>query len=182
MSLSRWANGCAEDLLAPLRNRWAHVQAVAEQASRIAPAVLPADEREPLIAAAWLHDIGYAPALVATGLHPLDGARHLEALGVDRRLCCLVAHHSGAAFEAEERGLQGEFAAFDQEDGPVMDALIYADMTTGPTGSPVAFAERIAGILDRYPPEHPVHRAIRRSRPVLAAAVERTARQLAGAV
>jgi hypothetical protein len=79
------------------------VQAAAAQAGRIAPAVLPAEERETLIAAAWLHDIGYAPALAKTGFHPLDGARHLEALGVDRRLCCLVAHHSGATFEAEER-------------------------------------------------------------------------------
>lgn len=75
--------------MGPLGDRWAHVQAVAEQASRIAPAVLPPAERETLIVAAWLHDIGYAPALASTGLHPLDGARHLEALGVDRRLCCL---------------------------------------------------------------------------------------------
>src|SRR6266496_2681076 len=138
-SLVQWASSHAEGLLGPLGARWAHVQAVAEQASRIAPAVLPADEREILVAAAWLHDIGYAPALATTGLHPLDGARHLEALGVDRRLCCLVAHHSGATFEA-----------------------------------------RIAEILERYPAGHPVHRAISRSRPALAAAVERTARQLAG--
>ncbi len=179
MSLSRWARDHAASLLEPLGNRWAHVQAVAEQAGRVAP-VLPTDEREPLIAAAWLHDIGYAPALVATGLHPLDGARHLEALGVDHRLCCLVAHHSGARFEAEERGYAAELAAFEQEDSPVMDALIYADMTTGPAGQRLAFGARIAEILERYPPDHPVHRAISRSRPALAATVERTARQLAG--
>jgi HD superfamily phosphodiesterase len=113
----------AEGLLEPLATRWAHIQAVAEQASRIAPAVLPADERETLIVVAWLHDIGYAPALATTGLHPLDGARHLETLGVDRRLCCLVAHHSGATFEAEERGHAAELAAFEQEHSPVMDAL-----------------------------------------------------------
>jgi hypothetical protein len=92
-----------------------------------------------LIAAGWLHDIGYAPALATTGASSLDGARHLEALGADRRLCCLVAHHSGATFEAEERGFTTELAAFEQEDSPVMDALIYADMTTGPTGQRVAF-------------------------------------------
>jgi len=179
-SLVQWASSHAEGLLGLLGNRWAHVQAVAEQASRIAPAVLPADEREILVAAAWLHDIGYAPALATTGLHPLDGARHLEALGVDRRLCCLVAHHSGAAFEAEERGYSAELAAFEQEDSPVMDALIYADMTTGPAGQLVAFEARITEILERYPPGHPVHRAISRSRPTLAAAVKRSARQLAG--
>jgi hypothetical protein len=79
-SLVQWASSHAEGLLGPLGDRWAHVQAVAEQASRIATAVLPADERETLVAAVWLHDIGYAPALATTGLHTLDGARHLEAL------------------------------------------------------------------------------------------------------
>jgi hypothetical protein len=143
--------------------------------------VLPDDERDLLVAAAWLHDIGYAPALVATGLHPLDGARHLEALGVDRRLCCLVANHSGAMFEAEERGHSAELAAFEREDSPVTDALIYADMTTGPAGQPLTFAARIGEILQRYPAGHPVHRAISRSCPTLAAAVDRTARQLASA-
>jgi hypothetical protein len=157
-----------------------HVQAVAEQARRIA-GVLPEGEQDTLIAAAWLHDIGYAPELATTGFHPLDGARHLETLGVDRRLCCLVAHHSGAWFEAEERGFTTALAAFEQEHGPVMDALIYADMTTGPGGEPLDFEARIAEILGRYPPDHPVHRAISRSRLMLAAAVERTARQLADA-
>jgi hypothetical protein len=102
------------------------------------------------VAAAWLHDIGYAPALATTGLHPLDGARHLEALGVDRRLCCLVAHHSGATFEAEERGYAAELAAFEQEHSPVMDALVYSDMTTGPAGERLAFEARIAEILEGY--------------------------------
>ncbi len=31
-----------------------------------------------LVAAAYLHDIGYAPELAITGFHPLDGARHLR--------------------------------------------------------------------------------------------------------
>jgi hypothetical protein len=46
----------------------------------------------------------------------------------------LVAHHSGATFEAEERGYAAELGAFEQEHSPVMDALIYSDMTTGPAG------------------------------------------------
>jgi hypothetical protein len=178
-TLAQWASSHAEDLLAPLGDRWAHVQAVAERAGRVA-IVLPAGEQDMLVAAAWLHDIGYAPALASTGFHPLDGARHLESIGVDHRLCCLVAHHSGAWFEAAERGFTAELAAFGLERGLVMDALVYADMTTGPAGEPLDFDARIAEILGRYPPEHPVHRAICHSRPVLAAAVDRTARQLAG--
>jgi hypothetical protein len=57
-------------------------------------------------AAAWLHDIGYAPSLAATGLHQLDGARYLrDAQHADALLCRLVAHHSCAIIEAGERGL-----------------------------------------------------------------------------
>jgi HD superfamily phosphodiesterase len=90
--------------LAPLGDRWAHVQGVVRQAERVA-AILPAEEREVLVAAAYLHDLGYAPALIETGFHGLDGARHLRALGHER-LAGLVAYHSGARGEAEPRGPQ----------------------------------------------------------------------------
>ena len=56
--------------------RWAHVQGVAARARGLAP-VLGADA-DLLEAAAWLHDIGYAPDLAATGLHQLDGGRYLR--------------------------------------------------------------------------------------------------------
>jgi hypothetical protein len=140
--------------------------------------VLDPEDRPYLIAAAWLHDIGYAPSLAVTGFHPLDGGRYLRQLG-EERLALLVAHHSGACFEAEERGLREELAEFGPVDGPVMDALIYADMTTGPAGQRYTFEERIAEILSRYQPEDPVHRAISRSHFMLGEAVERTRRRLA---
>jgi HD superfamily phosphodiesterase len=31
-------------------------------------------------AAAWLHDIGYAPDLAVTGQHTLDATRHLRSI------------------------------------------------------------------------------------------------------
>jgi hypothetical protein len=40
-------------------------------------AVLPAEERDALLAAAYLHDLGYVPSVAETGLHPLAGVRHL---------------------------------------------------------------------------------------------------------
>jgi HD superfamily phosphohydrolase YqeK len=77
----------------PLPRRWVHVQGVAARARGLAP-VLDADA-DLLEAAAWLHDIGYAPSLATTGLHQLDGARHLrDAQHADAMLCRLVAHHS----------------------------------------------------------------------------------------
>src|SRR5438128_6751723 len=58
--------------------RWPHVQAVAARAARIAPAF--GSHADVLVAAGWLHDIGYAPELAATGFHPLDGGRFVSGL------------------------------------------------------------------------------------------------------
>ena len=104
-TLASWAEHLARELLQePLPRRWAHVQGVAARARSLAP-VLGADA-ELLEAAAWLHDIGYAPGLAVTGLHQLDGARYLrDAQHADAMLCRLVAHHSCAIVEAGERGL-----------------------------------------------------------------------------
>ena len=61
---------------------------MAARARSLAP-VLGADA-ELLEAAAWLHDIGYAPGLAVAGLHALDGARYLrDAQHADAMLCRL---------------------------------------------------------------------------------------------
>jgi hypothetical protein len=177
--LPSWAEQQAAAFLAGLGDRWSHVQGVAAQAHR-ASAALPPEDRPYLIAAAWLHDVGYAPRLNRLGFHPLDGARYVRQQGQER-LASLVAYHSGARFEAEERGLVEELAEFAPEDGPLLDALAYADMTTGPAGQPVDLEERLAEILERYPTDDPVHRAVRRSHRVLREAVERTRERLAAA-
>lgn len=132
------------------------------------------------MAAAWLHDIGYAPELRQTGFHPLDGARHLESLGAPRRLVCLVAHHSGAVYEAEQRGLVQELDVYEREDSPLLDALIFADMTTGPAGQRFDFDRRIDEILVRYEPGSEVHTAISKARPYLGGAVSRTLARIDG--
>ncbi|WP_156724721.1 HD domain-containing protein [Streptomyces apocyni] len=167
----------AESLLPPLGYRWLHTQAVAERAREAADAV-PGDERELLVAAAWLHDVGYAPELRETGFHPLDGARFLESRGASARLVRLVAHHSGATYEADQRGLAAELAVYEREDSPLLDALIYADMTTGPAGQRFNFDQRIDEILDRYESGSEVHTAISKARPYLEAAVTRTRTRL----
>jgi HD superfamily phosphodiesterase len=107
---------------------------VAGKAADVGAAV-PVQDREIVVMAAWLHDVGYAPALVSSGLHALDGARWLRAQGWDDRLASLVANHSCALYEARERGLADQLAAeFPAEQSPTADALWYADMTTGPDG------------------------------------------------
>jgi HD superfamily phosphodiesterase len=109
-----WAEGLARDLLRiPLPRRWAHVQGVAARARGLAPAL--GDHAGLLEASAWLHDVGYLPDIAVTGFHPLDGARYLRGVHrADQMVCRLVAYHSCAHIEAEERGLveplRAEFA------------------------------------------------------------------------
>ncbi|GGS21213.1 HD domain-containing protein [Actinokineospora fastidiosa] len=170
------AEELARRFLTPLERRWKHVQAVAMRADELRRSVasLGRAAEHVLVAAAWLHDIGYAPEVGMTGFHPLDGARYLERLGYPRQIVCLVAHHSGARYEAEERGLSAELAAFELEDSPIMDALVTADMTTGPDGTRLAYRERIAEILTRYPTDSPVHAAWLRADSEIGLCVERT--------
>lgn len=170
--LINWTSGQAKFYLSSLGNRWLHVQGVVEQAQRVGQ-VLNDNDRIYLIAGAYMHDIGYAPLLKKTGFHPLDGAIYLYALGQER-LASLVAHHSEARFEAQLRGYAQELEAFPHEQSIVADALIYCDMTTGPTGLRLSFKERIDDIFDRYDEKDVVSQAIRQALPTLALAVERT--------
>ncbi|WP_208719748.1 hypothetical protein [Amycolatopsis circi] len=47
---------------------------------------------------------------------------------------------------------------FPFRDTPLPDALATADLTTGPGGERVSYAERVSGILSRCPVSDPVHR------------------------
>jgi putative nucleotidyltransferase with HDIG domain len=137
-------------------------------------------DREVLVSAAWLHDIGYAPELYDTGFHPMDGARHLRRQGVDERVVRLVAHHSCARFEATARGLEDEFwADFPAPDPAYQDVLCYCDMTTGPAGDRVDASDRLDEIQVRYGPGHPVTRFVDRARAEILASVARVEERLA---
>jgi putative nucleotidyltransferase with HDIG domain len=161
-----------------LPRRWEHVQGVAGKAERVSASLeLSGDV---LVSAAWLHDIGYAPELLATGFHPLDGARYLAGLGAPERVVNLVARHSNAILEAELRGIGALVAVFPDEGGALRDALWYCDLTTSPDGQPVSAADRMSEIKERYGPGTIVTRFITDGAPELLAAVERTERRLAG--
>ncbi|WP_245563496.1 HD domain-containing protein [Longispora albida] len=165
-------------LAAALPRRWTHVQAVAAKAAWVSTS-LPAEDGAVLIAAAWLHDIGYGPNIAQTGFHPLDGGRWLRQRSVDDRVVRLVAHHSCAWCEAEERGLGVELASeFDREQSETADALWYCDMTTGPDGQDVGVKARLTEIRSRYGPDHVVTRFINRAEPELVGAVRRVEARL----
>ncbi len=177
MDLIEEARALAERLVSPLGRRWKHVQAVAARAEELTDAV-PADERETLVAAAWLHDIGYSPEIGHTRFHPLDGAAYLRDRGWPEGVVNLVAHHSGARFEAEERGLGAELRQFPFPDGPLLDALVTADLTTGPGGERLSYDERISEILSRYSEGDPVHSTWAKAAPIMRESIVRTERRL----
>ncbi|GAA0449180.1 metal-dependent phosphohydrolase, HD subdomain protein [Paractinoplanes deccanensis] len=172
------ARDLAERLLTDLPERWQHTVGVAERAGQIS-ATVPAGEADVLVAAAWLHDIGYAEALHDTGFHPIDGARHLRDLAWPLRIAGLVAHHSGAICVAHVRGLGAALAEFPQESTPVSDGLTYADQTVGPYGRSMDFEERMADMLRRHGPGSPNAAVHSRRAPMLRAAVQRVVSRLA---
>jgi hypothetical protein len=174
---SKAARRAAEAELAALDQRLRHVTAVAELAASV-PVELDADERDVLVSAAWLHDVGYSSRLVVTGFHPLDGARWLADKG-EQRLARLVAYHTGAAYEARNRGLVDELAEFEPEVSLVADLLTWCDLRTGPTGERVEPRERLAEIVRRYGAEHVVSRSVRSAEPELLATCDRAAGALA---
>ncbi|WP_433230906.1 HD domain-containing protein [Actinomadura formosensis] len=167
-----WARKIArQHLEESLPRRWAHTKGVAGQARSLAP--LLGCQADLLEGAAWLHDIGYAPDLVETGFHPLDGARYLrDAHNAQPALCQLVAHHSCAILEARERGLSDTLTQeFPPADPHLSRALTYCDMTTTPDGAPVDVKTRLAEIRNRYGPGSLVTRFIDHAEPQLTDAV-----------
>ena len=164
-----------------LPRRWAHSLGVAERAASLV-AVLGEEGCGLLVSAAVLHDVGYAPRLAATGFHPLDGARFLRDVHqADDRLVRLVANHSFALLEAEERGLRTvlevEFPLL--EDQRLVDGLVWCDMTTTPDGDRATAEARVAEIVGRYGADSVVGRFIRRASPEIFVAVRRVDAALA---
>lgn len=179
MKQADWAEETARKLLASsLPRRWRHSQGVARQARALRPIL--GDDADLLEAAAWLHDVGYSPSLVDTGFHPLDGARYLRDVEhADTMLCGLVAHHSCALIEAEQRGLGGVLLReFPLPPRHLADALTYSDMTTSPDGKPLTVPDRLSEIGTRYGPGHVVTRSVTRSRPNLVSAAARVERRM----
>jgi len=103
---------------------------------------------EEVIAAAWLHDIGYLPQLRRTGFHPLDGALYLMATGWPERVVRLVAHHSCAALEAPFYGVGHHLSVIEPVTGIDADLLISADLSAGSGATPPSIDERITALRE----------------------------------
>jgi hypothetical protein len=166
------ARTVSESVLCGVGTRWEHVQGVARTAQRVVDG-LGCRSGASVAAAAWLHDVGYGLQLRRTGFHPVDGANFAASQDFPPLVVSLVAFHTGAAVEAARRGLSAELEAFDPPPADLLDVVTYADLTTGPDGSPVSVADRLAEIFGRYPPTDVVYGAVFESEPALLASVAR---------
>lgn len=174
------ARETARRLLAESPERLRHSAGVAARAESLTAAV-PDDQRSLLVAAAWLHDVGYAASLHDTGFHPIDGARFLRSARWDGALCNLVAHHSGSRFVAAARGLDGALGEFAWAQDAVSDALTVADQTIGVNGTPLSLEARMRDMLDRHGPASANAQTHPQRRAYFQAAFERVSRRLAAA-
>ncbi len=161
-----------------LPRRWAHVQGVAALAASLCHMTSVADQ---MVAAAWLHDIGYARPF-SEAFHPLDGARMVRGGGFSPQVAQLVAYHSCAEVEARERGLldvlETEFTRPTRQD---LALLTYCDMHVAPSGERVTLDERLRQIQLRYGPQHVVSTAMAHAQPELRRIVAQVEEWLAAA-
>lgn len=116
-----------------------HSARAARRAAVLAHQV-PGSGATDVVAAAWLHDIGYAPQLRRTGFHPLDGALFLMGEDWPERIVRLVAHHSLAALEAPFYGVGHHLGVIEVVTGIDADILVSADLTAG-VGDPAPTVE-----------------------------------------
>jgi hypothetical protein len=169
------ARRLAAEHLSTLGPRWTHVQGVGTLAEGLVDVGLVG---EAIAVGAWLHDVGYAPGLRVSGFHSLDGAWYLRDIDAPNALVALVARHTGAEFEAEERGLHDELNELPAADPDDLDVLTLVDLVVGPNGDLTTPKDRISGIRSRYATDDPVYRAVSRSSAELLAAAARARARL----
>ncbi len=148
------AESLAVELVAQEPMRLRHLAAVAARCAALSVTVDEADA-DALVAAGWVHDIGYLPHLSQTGFHPLDGALYLRDTGWPDVVCELVAHHSGSRFVARVRGLHAELDVFAFAEDPMSDVLTTADNTAGQDGALTTVTARLAEKRLRHPANSP---------------------------
>lgn len=132
-------------------HRFRHLHAVWQRAVELRRLGLPWLEpamSERLELAALLHDVGRALDPDNSEPHGFVGARLLDSVGLGD-IAPLVAHHSGARFEAAARGMSCR-DQWNDDEPDLLAMLTFLDRTTSATGEPVSLAERRRDIAIRH--------------------------------
>jgi len=161
--LVRDAQTLAQSLLAHDPVRLEHVRGAALIAGMAAGA-MGVEQPETVVAAAWLHDIGYTPSIAHTGFHPLDGALFLAREGWPDSVVLLVAHHSHAAVIAPYYGVHHHMAVLDHVHGHAEDVITFSDLRAGTDGRGADPRDRIDDMRRRHADRTFVPEEIREAR------------------
>lgn len=154
-SVTSWG-AWLEQAFAATPSRFWHSRAVwhrTAQACRRELAGWSPARRDALVLAALLHDVGRAIDPRNTAPHGFVGGAWLDELGL-HDVARLVAHHSGARHEAEQRGMtdldRWPLDAFTDDERDALAVLTYVDRTTNAAGIEVTFTERRADLVKRF--------------------------------
>lgn len=140
-----------EEAFSSTPHRFLHLQTVWQRAVELRTLGLPWLEpamSDRLELAALLHDIGRALDPDDTEPHGFVGARLLDLLGLDD-IAPLVAHHSGARFEAAERGM-ADRDKWSTAEPDLLGILTFLDRMTSATGETVSLAQRRCDLAHRH--------------------------------
>lgn len=146
--LALTARALAHELLPDDPRRLHHVAGAARVATYVVHR-LRLKTADAVIAAAWLHDIGYSADLIESGFHPLDGARYLRANGWPEGTVSLVAHHSHSRITAPFFGAAEELAGIPEPPALDGDILAFADIAAGVDGNGATIDRRLADQRER---------------------------------
>lgn len=133
--------------------RFAHSAGVSAHAAAVAanpPAWLGQQRAHRLELAALLHDIGRAIDPADREPHGFVGARFLDRIGL-HDVAPLVAHHSGARFEALAREMS-HLDVWPERDHDLSCVVTYLDRITSHDGRTVTPGQRRVELLRRYRP------------------------------
>lgn len=159
------ARSLAASFLRDQPGRYRHVEGAARAAAQVVTHLSNLEvSRGRLIAAAWLHDIGYASEVRASGFHPLDGAEFLREGGWDGEVTRLVAHHSHARLLAPYYGVEAHLSRFAPIHGLAADVVTFADVVSGVSGTGVTVADRIAELRARTSADASIPEEVREAR------------------
>ncbi|MFD1721369.1 HD domain-containing protein [Amnibacterium endophyticum] len=168
----------SRELLREDPQRMAHSAGVAHVVGRTATA-LALPERDLLVAAAWLHDVGYASPAVRRRVHGVDDAVRAEAAGMPPLVVELVAHHSCAVLEARRAGVHDVLRRFAPPPAPLMDVLDHADAVVSKQGLPRTSTIRLWEAVHRHQDDRIRYEALLVALPARERAVRRVEARLA---
>ena len=80
---------------------------------------------------------------------------------------CIRDRHTGARYEAAQRGLLRDLEQMPHPAGEDLDAVTMVDLAISPTGEPMLDVDRIGEILTRYEEDDAVYQAVKASTPHL---------------